>query len=61
MVKSMSQLYIEEIVNSLVSGHAAVLVGAGFSRNANPANESVTEKMPMWTGLIDNFCDKRER
>lgn len=58
MTKSMSQLYIDEIVNSLISRHAAVLVGAGFSRNADPANETVKTKMPMWNGLIDQFCEK---
>ena len=57
-MKSMSQLYIDEIANSLVSGHAAILVGAGFSRNADPANDTVKSKMPMWNGLIDQFCEK---
>lgn len=57
-MKSMSELYIDEIANSLVSGHAAILVGAGFSRNADPANDSVKSRMPMWNGLIDQFCEK---
>lgn len=57
-MKSMSELYIDEIANSLVSGHAAILVGAGFSRNADPANDTVKSKMPMWNGLIDQFCEK---
>ena len=54
----MAELYIDEIFSSLRAGHAAVLVGAGFSRNADPANEAVTEKIVMWNGLIDRFCDK---
>lgn len=54
----MSELYIDEIFTSLLAGHAAVLVGAGFSRNADPVNEAVTEKIVMWNGLIDRFCDK---
>lgn len=58
MGKSMAELYIDEIFSSLRAGHAAVLVGAGFSRNADPANEAVTEKIVMWNGLIDRFCDK---
>ena len=56
--RSMAELYIDEIFSSLLAGHAAVLVGAGFSRNADPANEAVTEKIVMWNGLIDCFCDK---
>lgn len=56
--RSMAELYIDEIFSSLLAEHAAVLVGAGFSRNADPANEAVTEKIVMWNGLIDCFCDK---
>ncbi len=58
MTSSMSKFYIDEIINSLVQEHASVLVGAGFSKNADPANESVHSVMPNWTELIDTFCDK---
>ena len=54
----MSELYINEIANSLLEHRAAVLVGAGFSRNADPVNNTIKSKMPMWNGLIDKFCDK---
>lgn len=54
----MTELYIEEIYNSLCCGHAAVLIGAGFSRNADPANATVRLMMPMWDQLADQFCDK---
>ena len=37
-MESMSELYIDEIVSSLLEHRAAVLVGAGFSRNADPVN-----------------------
>lgn len=36
MGKSMAELYIDEIFSSLRAGHAAVLVGAGFSRLMGP-------------------------
>lgn len=58
MTKTMSQLYIDEIMSSLVSRHAAIIVGAGFSRNADPANDAIKSKMPMWSGLIDRFCER---
>ena len=54
----MSELYVNELVNSLVAGHASILVGAGMSRNANPANDSIKVAMPLWLDLIDEFCDK---
>lgn len=57
-MKTMTQLYIDEIINSLVVGHASVLVGAGFSRNADPANEDVKSPMPTWWQLSDVFCEK---
>ena len=57
-MESMSELYINEIVNSLLEHRAAVLIGAGFSRNADPVNNTIKSKMPMWNGLIDKFCDK---
>lgn len=58
MTSSMSKFYIDEIINSLVQEHASVLVGAGFSKNADPANESVHSVMPSWSELIDTFCNK---
>jgi len=57
-MKNLSELYIDEMVDSLINDHAAVLIGAGFSRNADPANKFFNEKMPLWTDLTDLFCDK---
>lgn len=54
----MSELYVNELVNSLVAGHASILVGAGMSKNADPANDSIKAAMPLWLDLIDGFCDK---
>ena len=57
-MKNLSELYIDEMVDSLINDHAAVLIGAGFSRNANPVNKLLNEKMPLWKDLTDLFCDK---
>ena len=43
--------YLNEIAERLWSGHAAVMVGAGFSKNANPA-------FPNWSKLGDLFYEK---
>ena len=43
--------YLNEIAERLWSGHAAVMVGAGFSKNANPA-------FPNWSQLGDLFYEK---
>ena len=43
--------YLNEIAERLWSGHAAVMVGAGFSKNANPA-------FPDWPQLGDIFYEK---
>lgn len=55
---TLSEKYIDEIASGLTEHHAAVLVGAGFSRNADPANDSVRGMMPLWGELTDIFCDK---
>ncbi len=51
------QLYINKIVKSLKEGSASVFVGAGFSLNGKPANETITESMPLWGDLLDYFCE----
>lgn len=53
--KNQSELYMDHIVESLVRHKASILVGAGFSRNALPANESVKGSMPLWNQLTDQF------
>ena len=46
--------YINEIAEALSAGHAAVMVGAGFSKNAD--NISSTDKyFKNWNELSDEF------
>ena len=42
--------YLNEIAERLFSGHAAVMIGSGFSRNAQPRAGSSSE-FPDWPGL----------
>ncbi|MDQ8206963.1 SIR2 family protein [Coraliomargarita sp. SDUM461003] len=49
--------YLNEIADRLWSGHAAIMVGAGFSKNAKPNSTSCT-KFPDWTELGDLFYEK---
>ena len=49
--------YLNEIAERLWSGHAAVLVGAGFSRNAKP-NSASCPVFPDWSQLGDLFYEK---
>ena len=42
--------YLNEIAERLFSGHAAVMIGSGFSRNAQPRSGSSPE-LPDWSGL----------
>ena len=44
--------YLNEIAKRLVTGHAAVMIGSGFSRNAQPRAGSSPE-FPDWSGLGD--------
>jgi len=45
------QPYLDEIAKRLWEGHASVLVGAGFSRNAVPVSGS--GHMPSWTEIAE--------
>ncbi len=49
--------YLDEIALRLWSENAAVMIGAGFSRNAISANPR-TESFPSWKGLGDKFYEK---
>ena len=49
--------YLDEIAERLFSGHAAVMVGAGFSRNAKPKGDS-GPSFPDWSELGDRFYEK---
>ncbi|PNU19875.1 SIR2 family protein [Geothermobacter hydrogeniphilus] len=48
--------YLNEIAERLWSGHAAVMVGAGFSRNARP-NGTSCSVFPDWHQLGDLFYE----
>ena len=49
--------YLREIAERLFSGHAALMVGAGFSKNAKPTHPSA-RKFPDWSDLGDKFYEK---
>lgn len=55
---SISELYIEEIADNLINSHAAVMVGAGFSKNAKRVNENIKAQFLDWNQLADKFCEK---
>lgn len=48
---------LRNIASRLWEGHAAVLIGAGFSRNAKPLS-GTSRKFPMWNDLGDIFYEK---
>jgi hypothetical protein len=45
------QTYLQEIAEKLESGHASVMIGAGFSKNSS-------EKFPLWNDLGISFYRK---
>ena len=49
--------YLDEISERLLSGHAALMVGSGFSKNAKPIVGSANT-FPNWNELGDIFFDK---
>ncbi len=49
--------YLNEIAERLFSGHAAVMVGSGFSRNARPYGHP-SPNFPDWSQLGDLFYEK---
>ena len=49
--------YLNEIAERLWSYNAVVMVGAGFSQNAEPVG-SVSESFPSWNALGDEFYRK---
>ena len=48
--------YLDTIADRLLSGHAAVMVGAGFSKNA--AAPGSTSGFPDWSRLGDRFYER---
>ncbi len=57
-METTSKLYINELKQALNHNHAAVLIGSGFSLNADDVNPIEKHKMPMWYSLADSFCEK---
>jgi hypothetical protein len=51
------QPFLDEIAERLFSGHAAIMVGAGFSRNAVPKKDGLPQ-FPTWVELGDAFYEK---
>ena len=49
--------YLDEIAERLFSGHAAVMVGSGFSKNAKRHSPSCPD-FPDWSELGDRFYEK---
>ena len=49
--------YINEIAEKIWSGHAAAMVGTGFSMNAKPKFES-EKRIPSWNDLGIKFMEK---
>jgi hypothetical protein len=48
--------YLYEITGRLQMGHASVMIGTGFSKNAEGGSK--TKKIPLWNDLGDIFYDK---
>lgn len=49
--------FLDDIAERLWSGHAAIMVGSGFSKNADPINVS-RNTFPSWSELADEFFEK---
>lgn len=49
--------FFDEIVEKLLAGHAAVMIGSGFSKNA-VSNCNSNTNFPDWSELGDAFYDK---
>lgn len=49
--------YLIEIANRLWAGHAAIMIGAGFSKNAKK-NSTTRKRFPDWNELGDVFYEK---
>jgi len=50
-------IYLSEIAERLWSGHASLMVGAGFSMNAKKS-DAATKNFPLWNDLGDCFYKK---
>ena len=57
MISADNKIFLDEIANRLFTNHAAVMVGAGFSKNAI-SNGTSCKKFPDWNELGNLFYDK---
>ena len=48
--------YLDTIAHRLLTGHAAVMIGAGFSKNAEPPGSR--SGFPDWSQLGDRFYER---
>ena len=56
-ISAENKIYLDEISNRLFTNHAAIMVGAGFSKNAIPSTSSC-KGFSSWNELGDAFYDK---
>lgn len=50
------RIYLDEIATRLLSGHAAVMIGSGFSKNTTPFSSS--SPFPDWSELGNQFYQR---
>ena len=50
--------YLDTIADRLLSRHAAVMVGSGFSKNAAPSGSSSSPGFPDWSRLGDRLYER---
>ncbi|HHP4533644.1 TPA: hypothetical protein ACSBVX_000640, partial [Acinetobacter baumannii] len=49
--------HIRDLLWDTSCGGASVMIGAGFSLNANPISPSA-KKFPLWSQVAKNLCSK---
>ena len=58
IISNTIKAYLNEIAERLWMGHAAVMVGSGFSKNAKTKNKALEKIFPDWNQLGDIFYEK---
>lgn len=57
MISADNEKYLDEIANRLFTNHAAIMIGAGFSKNATSSSQ-LSKTFPDWNELGDAFYEK---
>ena len=57
MISADNEKYLDEIANRLFTNHAAIMIGAGFSKNATSISQ-LNKTFPDWNELGDAFYEK---